>query len=251
MHKQERNITATKPNCQMLWLLLLVLFVQAGKAQYYIGYTDVGGCSYYANSFNGRHTSSGDIFDNKKFTCAHRTLPFGTLLKVTNLQKNKVTFVRVNDRGPVSRSRILDVTTAAAKELDLIKYGVAKVKIEIVGTKDSVNYGLMKRYEMPQEFTEDELKPGRYYNVSGDELHVRRAYTLEVKTVESFDSALTIATTCLNAGVNSVFFKITEENGCRRYTFYYGLDLYETSPLEKLKKELERLGYKGKLVRLP
>ena len=236
-----------------LWVLavLLVLFANTGNAQYYIGYTDVGACSYYANSFNGRHTSSGDIFDNKKFTCAHRTLPFGTLLKVTNLQKNKVTFVRVNDRGPVSRSRILDVTTAAAKELDLIKYGVAKVKIEIVGTKDSINYGLMKRYELPQEFNDDELKPGRYYNVSGDELHVKRAYTLEVKTVESFDSALTIATTCLNAGVNSVFFKINENNGCRRYTFYYGLELYETSPLEKLKKELERLGYKGKLVRLP
>lgn len=233
----------------LAFVLLLLSFTS--PAQYHIGYTDVGGCSYYADNFNGRHTTSGDIFDNKKYTCAHRTLPFGTLLKVTNLQKNKVTFVRVNDRGPVNKSRILDVTKAAAKDLDLIKYGVAKVKIEIVGTKDSVNYGLMKRFEIPEEFTEDDLKPSRYYNVSGDELQVRRAYTLEVKTVERFDSALAIATTCLNAQVSSVFFKMTEDDGCKRYTFYYGLDLYETAPLEKLKKELARLGYTGKLVRLP
>jgi rare lipoprotein A len=237
------------------WALPVALFILATATitaqKPVIGYTDIGGCSYYADNFNGRHTSSGDIFDNRKYTCAHHTLPFGTLLKVTNLQKNKVTFVRVNDRGPVAKSRILDVTKAAAKELDLIKYGVAKVKIEIVGTKDSTNFGLMKRYEIPQEFTEDDLKPGRYYNVSGDELHVKHAYTLEIKTIDSFTEALAIATVCLNAGVHSVFFKMTEEDGCKLFTFYYGIELYETAPLEKMKKEIERLGYKGKLIRLP
>jgi len=91
-----------------------------------------GLASYYGADFHGRQTASGEIFDQRKLTCAHRDLPFGTRLKVTNTENKKSVVVRVNDRGPWVAGRIIDLSYAAAKKLDMIKEGVVKVKIEII-----------------------------------------------------------------------------------------------------------------------
>jgi rare lipoprotein A len=88
--------------------------------------------SYYGDDFHGRKTASGEVFDQWKLTCAHRDLPFGTRLKVTNLQNKKSVIVRVNDRGPWVSGRLIDLSYAAAKKIDMIQRGVVKVKIEIV-----------------------------------------------------------------------------------------------------------------------
>ena len=92
-----------------------------------------GEASYYANKFHGRKTASGQRYDRTKFTAAHRTLPYGTMVKVTNLKNNLTVTVRVNDRGPQKRSRIIDISAAAAKEIEMISDGIVKVGIEIVG----------------------------------------------------------------------------------------------------------------------
>ena len=88
--------------------------------------------SFYADKFNGRRTASGEIFDTNGYTAAHKTLPFGTVLKVTNLDNGKSVKVRVNDRGPFVQGREIDVSKAAATELDMIGSGTAKVSLEIV-----------------------------------------------------------------------------------------------------------------------
>lgn len=88
--------------------------------------------SFYGADFHGKRTSNGESFDMNKFTCANKELPFNTILKVTNLTNNKTVQVRVNDRGPFVVGRDIDLSTAAAKELDMIKSGTANVKIEIV-----------------------------------------------------------------------------------------------------------------------
>jgi rare lipoprotein A len=88
--------------------------------------------SYYGDDFHGRKTASGEVFDQWKLTCAHRDLPFGTRLKVTNLQNKKSVLVRVNDRGPWVSGRLIDLSYAAAKKIDMIQRGVVKVKIEVV-----------------------------------------------------------------------------------------------------------------------
>lgn len=90
-----------------------------------------GAASYYANKFEGRRTANGERFRQSEMTCAHRTLPFGTKLRVTNLQNNKTIIVRVNDRGPYVKGRIIDLSFKAAKALDFVKNGHAKVKIEL------------------------------------------------------------------------------------------------------------------------
>ncbi|KMQ67908.1 lipoprotein [Chryseobacterium sp. FH2] len=88
--------------------------------------------SYYHDKFNGRKTASGEIFDNGKFTAANRTLPFGTSIKVTNLNNGKEVIVRVNDRGPFHSSRALDMSKAAFDEIGDTGRGTIPVEYEIV-----------------------------------------------------------------------------------------------------------------------
>lgn len=91
-----------------------------------------GVASYYADDYHGKQTSNGEVFDMNDLTAAHRTFPFGTKVRVTNLENKKSVVVRVNDRGPFKEGRIIDVSLAAAKELDLIRMGTAKVKLEVL-----------------------------------------------------------------------------------------------------------------------
>jgi rare lipoprotein A len=91
-----------------------------------------GIASWYGREFEGRPTASGEIFDSSKLTAAHPTLPFGTWLLVTNLHNNKNVTVRVNDRGPFVAARIIDVSRAAAEQLDMIATGTAPVLIESI-----------------------------------------------------------------------------------------------------------------------
>ncbi|MDR2618661.1 MAG: septal ring lytic transglycosylase RlpA family protein [Treponema sp.] len=89
-----------------------------------------GIASWYGTEFDGRPTASGEIFDSSQFTAAHPSLPFGTILKVTNTQNNRQVQVRVNDRGPFVSARIIDVSRAAAQALDMLATGTAPVVVE-------------------------------------------------------------------------------------------------------------------------
>ena len=91
-----------------------------------------GKASFYGSEFNGRKTANGEIYDESVLTAAHRTLPFGTFLSVTNTRNNRSVIVRINDRGPFHPNRILDISKLAAEELDMIKYGVAEIEAEIL-----------------------------------------------------------------------------------------------------------------------
>lgn len=91
-----------------------------------------GKASYYADSFAGKRTASGEIYDPQKLTAAHRTLPFGTRVRVKNLYNDREVIVRINDRGPFIKSRIIDLSRAAAEKLGMINYGVAEVLIEVI-----------------------------------------------------------------------------------------------------------------------
>ncbi len=89
-----------------------------------------GIASYYNDKHHGKKTASGEIYHNAKLTAAHRTLPFGTEVKVTNLSNGKWVTVRINDRGPYAKGRLIDLSKVAAQQIGLIKMGIAKVKIE-------------------------------------------------------------------------------------------------------------------------
>jgi rare lipoprotein A len=101
--------------------------VTKGQVYYFV-------CSYYGKKFHGRQTANGEIFDMYKLSCAHKSLPFGTRLKVINEDNGKSVVVRVNDRGPFIEGRDLDLSYAAAQEIGLIAHGVKRMRVEVLGT---------------------------------------------------------------------------------------------------------------------
>jgi len=101
-----------------------------------VGYTEEGNASWYGNPFHGRRASNGETYDMHKLTAAHRTLPFETMVRVTNLSNNKSTVVRITDRGPFVENRVIDLSMAAAREIESIGPGVVRVRLEVLGNVD-------------------------------------------------------------------------------------------------------------------
>jgi rare lipoprotein A len=100
------------------------------------GFTEEGNASWYGVPFHGRRASNGEVYDMYKLTAAHRTLPFETMVRVTNLSNGKSTIVRITDRGPFVDNRIIDLSLAAAREVDSVGPGVVPVRVEVLGGVD-------------------------------------------------------------------------------------------------------------------
>ena len=92
-----------------------------------------GKASYYADKFQGRKTTSGEPYDKRKFTAAHKTLPFNTIVKITSKKNSKSVVVRINDRGPHVKGRIIDLSRIAAEKIDLVKHGISSVTLTVIG----------------------------------------------------------------------------------------------------------------------
>jgi rare lipoprotein A len=124
--KKGFNLKVIFTICGVLFLFLTSLMYDDDK------YVQIGKASYYARKFQGRETSSGEIFKHNKFTAAHKTLPFGSIVRVVNMENDSIVYVKINDRLPKSSKRLIDLTRKAAKELNFIRKGLAKVTVERV-----------------------------------------------------------------------------------------------------------------------
>ena len=118
---------------------------EVGGIKYYphlvnSGYTYTGIASWYGPNFHARKTSNGERYNMYAYTAAHKEFPMNTILRVTNLQNKKSTIVRVNDRGPFVHGRIIDLSNMAAREIDMIKKGTAKVKIEVLSLSSNLKH---------------------------------------------------------------------------------------------------------------
>lgn len=116
---------------KILFSVFLILWISNSCAQH----TETGYASYYNDKLEGKQTANGEVYRMDELTAAHRTLPFNTKIKVTNLSNNKTVIVRVNDRGPYAKGRILDLSKKAAVKLDFIDRGVIKIKLEVIAPK--------------------------------------------------------------------------------------------------------------------
>ena len=124
-----------------------------------LGQIQVGKASYYSKRATGRMTASGDRLHHDSLTCAHRSYPFGTLLQVTNPSNGRMIVVRVNDRGPFVRGRIVDLSWAAAKVLGILSTGVANVIIEP-----------LEHFHIPMKRDRDNILPRVYEAVETEEV---------------------------------------------------------------------------------
>jgi rare lipoprotein A len=101
-------------------------------------YVEEGVASWYGLPFNGRRTSNGEIYDMHEFTAAHRTLPFGAVVRVTNLRNGKQTQVRINDRGPFVADRVIDLSLSAAQAIEMVGTGTSQVRLEVIAGPNPV-----------------------------------------------------------------------------------------------------------------
>jgi rare lipoprotein A len=127
------------------------------------GFEEYGQASWYGQKFHGHLTSNGEIYDMFSMTAAHKTLPLPSFVKVTNLDNQKVTIVRVNDRGPFHPGRVIDLSYAAAKKLDVLSTGVANVKVEVIHIDEdgvmTVGAGKPQQPEVPPSLAQPDNSP--------------------------------------------------------------------------------------------
>ncbi len=150
------------------------------------GYAATGNASWYGTKFHGRTTSSGEPYDMFQLTAAHRSLPLPTFVRVTNLDNDKQTIVRVNDRGPFHPDRIIDLSYAAAVKLGFAKEGTARVRVEALSEKD---------FSTPVELVSLDLKAGPF------------------ETLAAADSALLSISSVVDAQGPGVALGIARDNG--------------------------------------
>ena len=138
MKKSNRNVNKL-PRISKRFLFLLILFIVlecsnafAKSDSDWFGYTESGKASYYAVKFQSKKTASGELYDKAKKTAAHKKLPFGTKVKVTNTKNGKSVIVRINDRGPFAKGRIVDLSGSAFRSIANIDDGVIDVKIKVI-----------------------------------------------------------------------------------------------------------------------
>ena len=113
-------------------LLLLVAAIAITSCSGSRKFTQTGKASYYSNKFQGKKMANGDRYRKGKLTAAHKTLPFGTKVKVTNQQNGKTVKVKITDRGPHVRGRIVDLSRAAANRIDMVEAGTVPVKLKVI-----------------------------------------------------------------------------------------------------------------------
>lgn len=114
----------------MKYLLISIISILTFGFTFQTAFTETGKACYYSSKFNGRKTSSGEIFSQENLTAAHKTLKLGTLVKITNLSNDSTVIVKVNDRLSKSSGHVIDVTLKAANQLNFVRMGTVKVKIE-------------------------------------------------------------------------------------------------------------------------
>jgi rare lipoprotein A len=116
----------------MLFLLQACSTVPTRESSHWSGYVQSGKASFYASKFQSRKTASGERFDQNRKTAAHKKLPFGSKVKVTNIANGKTVVVKINDRGPFVKGRIIDLSLSAFRQIGNPAQGVLKVKIEVI-----------------------------------------------------------------------------------------------------------------------
>ncbi|MBR4631426.1 MAG: septal ring lytic transglycosylase RlpA family protein [Treponema sp.] len=162
--------------------------------------------SYYADKFHGKKTSSGETFNMYAFTAAHKTLPFNTIVKVTNLLNGKSVNVRINDRGPFSENREIDVSKAAAEKLDMVAAGTAQVSLEIVQLGDTV---AVETSAVPSTTASTSSATDKINKLK--KLDPNKRWDIQLGAFAKRENAESLAQRLVDAGFKNVVFQRTTE----------------------------------------
>ncbi len=177
--------------------------------------TQEGKASYYADKFEGRYTANGEKYKHSKLTAAHKTLPFGTKVKVTNTKNNQSVEVRINDRGPYVEGRIIDLSKSAAEHLGFINDGIANVKIEIVDAGDGKGGGMIKPIS---NVTVDEKE---FYEFNVDRINPH-GYGVQIGSFRELANLVRLSENLKSSYQKEITVQVKLVNGVKVYTIVVG-----------------------------
>lgn len=192
--------------------------------------------SFYAEKFHGKRTSNGEIFNMNDLTCAHKSLPFNTILKVTNLSNGKSVQVRVNDRGPFVTGREIDLSKAAAKKIGMITSGTAKVKIQIVkiGKNDKLSQQTAKSATKIME----KIEPKKQVQINSNKM-----YEIQIGSYSVKDNAIKVGQKIKKAGIKNVVLRKSKTN------YQVVIKDVPGSKINEIKKSLAKIGFTEILIK--
>ncbi|MEQ8925086.1 MAG: septal ring lytic transglycosylase RlpA family protein [Fulvivirga sp.] len=209
-----------------LLFLLTICFSSA------IGQIQEGKASYYADKFEGRPTASGEKYKHSKLTAAHKTLPFGTVVKVTNLKNNNSVEVRINDRGPFVEGRVIDLSRSAAEKLNFINDGLADVKIEVVDAGDGKGGGLSQPIN---HVTVDEKE---FYEFNVDRINPK-GFGVQIGSFKELANLVRLADNLKSSYQKEVTVQVKVLNGVKIYTIVVG-DFKNREKAAEFKTKLQK-----------
>ena len=232
----------------LLSLLLTVFIISAASAQ-----VQTGKASFYANKFEGRLTASGVKYHHNKPTAAHRHLPFGTKVRVTNMANNKSTVVEVNDRGPFVGGRIIDLSRSAAKKLDFIGAGVTDVIIEVVGNPGDDIQDLEpsvastatnpKNVDVEQSGTQspnpaNTVQPEEFYELSINRIKPDW-FGVQIGSFQELANLIRLADNLKSSYQKDVTVQVKDINGVKIYSLVIG-NFNKREKAERFKKRVDK-----------
>ena len=209
--------------------------------------------SYYADAFNGRPTANGEIFDMNAYTAAHKTLPFGTMVEVTNLENGKKVVVRINDRGPFVGNREIDLSKAAAAALDMLSRGVTRVALRTIDPADKSSLGPQTNTDTMSRASQNQMPGQNQYNQGQPQRDMVYIPTTPAETsgplwriqLGSFareENALRLVSKLRKIGFEPAY----EKTETHVRVVLYGIRPYD---LEKVKNVLEQNSYKDYVLK--
>lgn len=180
-----------------------------------MGQIQTGKASFYADKFEGRTTASGEKYRHNKLTAAHKTLPFGTKVKVTNLANNQSVEVTINDRGPYVDGRIVDLSKAAAEQLGFINLGLTEVKLEVMDAGD----GKGKTQTIPiDQVSVDEKE---FYDLAVARLNPK-GFGVQIGTYQELVNLMRLSENLKNSYKKKVAVQVKVLNGVKYYSLILG-----------------------------
>ena len=199
----------------VLSTFLLISTIASGQVQ-------TGKASFYADKFEGIATASGEKYKHNKLTGAHKTLPFGTKVRVTNIANDKSVEVTINDRGPYVEGRVIDLSRAAAEELGFTSMGLADVKLEVTDPGDG------KTSDMGRTIDQVTVDEKEFYELGVSRLKPR-GYGVQIGTYQELVNLMRLADNLKNSYKREVTVQVKVINGVK----YYGLIIGQFSSRQK------------------
>ena len=209
-------------------ILLLVITSNLSIAQ-----IQTGTASYYADKFEGKPTASGEKYKHNKLTAAHKTLPFGTKVRVTNLSNNNSVEVIINDRGPYIEGRVIDLSKSAAEKLGFIVNGLAEVKIEVIDAGDGKGGGPIK------PVSDVVLKDREYYEFSVEKTNPLSGFGVQIGTYQEMINLIRLYDNMKSSYRKKVIVQVKVVNDTRFYSVIVG-KLSSRKKAESLLKDVKK-----------